>query len=174
MKYLLHDQESERLVFRAVQESDFPAWLAFHQDPRTSEHWISQKESPERECEKWYEKQRYRYENNLGGMNALVAKEHGRLVGYCGLLVQMVDENIELEIAYSLLPEFWNKGYALEAAKHCKDFAFRHNLAPSLISIISLSNVPSANVARKIGMEIEKTTTYNDNTVHVFRIRSTS
>lgn len=173
MKYLLHGQESERLIFRAIHESDFPAWLKFHQDPRTSEYWIAERESPERECAKWYERQRYRYENNLGGMNALITKEHGRLIGYCGLVVQTVDNQTELEIAYSLLPEFWNQGYAIEAARMCKDVAFENAFAPSLISIISLDNTPSANVATKNGMTIEKTTVYNGNMVNIFRIYNT-
>jgi len=39
-----------------------------------------------------------------------------------------------------------------------------------LISIISLSNTPSARVAEKNGMTIDKQTAYNDNVVNIFRI----
>ena len=45
-------------------------------------------------------------------MNALVEKQTGALIGHAGLLVQTVDDIIELEIAYSLLPSGRNKGYA--------------------------------------------------------------
>ena len=170
MKYLLENQETERILFRKIKISDFNNWLEFHKNPITSEHWISKNETPEVECKKWYEKQFFRYENNLGGMNALIEKKTGILIGHCGLLIQEVDKITELEIGYSLLPEFWNKGFATESARKCKDYVFENNLSNSIISIISLTNRLSENVALKNGMKIEKTTRYNGNKVNIFRI----
>ena len=170
MKYLLNDQETERLLFRRVKWSDFDTWLEFHKNPITSQYWISEVESPEIECKKWYEKQFNRYEKNLGGMNALIEKQTGKLIGHSGLLIQQVDNISELEVAYSLLPEFWNKGYATEAAKKCRDFAFENYFSDSLISIISLTNKPSENVALKNGMSIEKVSEYHGNKVNIYRI----
>lgn len=170
MKYLLDGQETERLFIRKIEEQHFESWLEFFKDPSSFVHWICELEAPEIECENWYKKQFYRYTNDLGGMNALIEKNTGTLIGHAGLLVQQVDQIPELEIAYSLLPAFRNKGYATEAAKKCRDFAFLKNLSPSLISIISLPNIPSANVALKNGMKIEKQTTYHGNQVNIFRI----
>ncbi|TYA92259.1 GNAT family N-acetyltransferase [Seonamhaeicola marinus] len=172
-KLILEKEETERLIFRPVTKSDFSIWLEFFKTPITSLYWEAESESPDIECTKWYEKQFYRYENNLGGMNALIEKSSGRLIGHCGLLIQNVDGIAETEIGYSLLPEFWHKGYATEAAKKCKDFAFKNNLTTSLISIISLTNKPSENVALKNGMHIDKTTVYNKNKVNIFRINRT-
>lgn len=170
MKYLLHGEESERLRFRNIHEDDFEEWLVFHQDPASRKHWTAKYLNPELECKKWYERQFYRYQNKLGGHNALIEKSTNQLVGHCGLLLQTVDGREELEIGYSLLPKFWNKGYASEAAKRCRDFAFENNLSESLISIISLTNVPSQKVAKKNGMQIAKTSTYNFNEVYIFKI----
>lgn len=170
MKYLLDGEETNRLVFRKISESDYNAWLKFFEDPQTSIHWMEEKVAPLIACQKWYEKQFWRYENNRGGMNALVEKSSGKLIGHCGLLVQTVDEISELEIGYSLLPDFWNKGYAFEAASHCRDYAFKNDFSKSLISIISLSNVPSQKVALKNKMTIEKETIYNGNKVYIFRV----
>ena len=170
MNYLLENQETERLLFRRIEHSDFEHWLEFHKNPITSQHWISDLKSPEIECENWYTKQFHRYENNLGGMNALIEKQSGKLIGHCGLLVQNVDSKSELEIGYSLLPEFWNQGFATESAKKCRDFAFENNFSDSLISIISLTNKPSENVARKNGMTISNVTEYNGNKVNIFRV----
>lgn len=170
MKYLLEGQETRRLLFRKINDSDFNDWLKFFEDPITSIHWDEERETPRIACEKWYQKQRARYENDQGGMNALIEKSNGRLIGHSGHLMQTVDGISELEIAYSLLPEFWNKGYAIEAAQHCRDVAFRNNFANSLISIISLTNLPSQKVAFKNGMKIEKETLYKENKVYIFRV----
>ena len=106
MKFLLNSEESDRIRFRFISNADFDTWVEFYRDPNTSLHWKSKKEAPEIKCKKWYEYQFYRYENDLGGMNALVDKSSGKLIGHCGLLVQTVDEKQELEIGYSLLPQF--------------------------------------------------------------------
>jgi ribosomal-protein-alanine N-acetyltransferase len=171
MNYLLHGQQTSRLNFRSVLDSDYDAWLKFFQDPNTALHWVEEKESAEDACKNWYKKQAWRYENNMGGMNALIEKSSGRLIGHCGLLVQTADEITELEIGYSLLPEFWGMGYASEAAIKCKNFAFEHKLTKSLISIISLTNTPSQKVALKNGMIIDKETIYKGNKVFIFRTK---
>jgi RimJ/RimL family protein N-acetyltransferase len=170
MKYILEGQSTDRLFFRKVDISDFQDWLKFFQDPQTSIHWVEEKDTAEVACGKWYEKQTWRYENDRGGMNALVEKSTGKLVGHAGLLVQTVDDIEELEIGYSLLPEFWNKGYAIEAAIACKEFAFRNKFSDTLISIISLTNTPSQKVASRNGMAIERKTVYNGNEVFIYRI----
>jgi [ribosomal protein S5]-alanine N-acetyltransferase len=174
MKFLLDGQKTERLSFRTISKLDFSDWVKFFEDPNTSLHWKEEKETPLIACEKWYQKQYWRYENDQGGMNALLEKTSGRLIGHCGLLVQTVDGISELEIAYSLLPEFWNKGYAFEAAQCCKLYAFQNDFSDSLISIISCTNLPSQKVALKNGMTVEKETVYHQNKVYIFRIFKSS
>jgi Acetyltransferases, including N-acetylases of ribosomal proteins len=174
MKYLLQKFETERILFREIDLKDFDAWLEFFKDPESFKHWKEELQSPEIECNKWYTKQFDRYETNRGGMNALIEKSTGKLIGHCGLLVQTVDGQTELEIGYSLLSDFRGMGFAYEAASACKTFAFQNNFNDSLISIISLTNTPSASVAIKNGMMIDKQTVYNGNAVNIFRINKPS
>jgi RimJ/RimL family protein N-acetyltransferase len=170
MKYLLENEETTRLQFRKINDSDFDNWLEFFKDPSSFEHWAGEYEKPEIECKKWFDRQAERYKNNEGGMNALIEKQSGKLTGYAGLLIQTVDEKTELEVAYSLLPDFRNRGYATEAVRKCRDYAFENNFADSLISIISLTNAPSAKVAIKNEMKLEKQAVYKENKVNIFRI----
>ena len=170
MKYLLDNEETDRLYFRKIDISDFDSWLPFFKDPASFKHWIGELQEPKVECENWYRKQFIRYETGRGGMNALIEKKNGNLVGHCGLLIQMVDNTVELEIGYSLLPDYINKGFATEAAIKCRDHAFQNSFSDSLISIVSLTNTPSANVAMKNGMTIKKQTVYNQNAVNIFGI----
>ena len=168
--YLMNQVETERLKFRPISFDDTDDWLPFFEDPASFQYWKGAREKPAVECENWYLKQFKRLTENRGGMNALIEKATGKLIGHAGLLVQTVDGVTELEVAYSLLSKFREKGFASEAAKKCKEYAFDKELAPSLISIISLTNVPSANVAIKNGMRVERQTVYNENEVNIFRI----
>lgn len=170
MKLLLDGNTTERLLLRKLLSSDFDTWLPFHQDPRTSEFWDGLPQEPKIACQQQFARVFERYKKGLGGMNALVLKTTENLIGLCGLLVQNVDGVQELEIGYSILPQYWQKGYATEAAKKCKEFAFENRLAESLISIIHIDNIPSQRVAVNIGMYLDKTTTYKNNQVHIFRI----
>jgi len=77
-----------------------------------------------------------------------------------------------LEIGYSILPEYWKMGYASEASKTCKKIAFENKLTHSLISIIHVDNMGSQKVAINNGMLLDKTTSYKNNPVHIFRVNS--
>lgn len=171
MSMLLAGQTSARLNYRKVRQADFEIWLPFFQDPRTSLHWNLPNVSPEQLCKDWYQYQFYRYAQGLGGMNAMVEKHTGDLVGHCGLLIQEVDGQQELEIGYSLLPDYWGNGYATEAAITCRDHAFIHDLSDSVVSIISTTNLSSEKVARANGMSLDHQTVYKSNQVNIFRIK---
>ncbi|MFK7812358.1 MAG: GNAT family N-acetyltransferase [Maribacter sp.] len=169
--YLLTDQETERLLFRKLKPTDFDTWLPFHQNPLSTQFWEGLPEDPIEACQHWFEKAFHRYENELGGMNVLVNKKTDEFIGQCGLLVQTVDGIKELEIGYSILPKYWRQGYAIEAAKKCKAFAIENSFAESLVSIIGVDNIPSQKVAIRNGMQLDKTTVFNENPTHIFRIQ---
>ena len=172
MNLLLENAETERLAFRKLVPSDFNDWLPFHQDARSSQFWEGLPKDPDTACQQQFTGVFERYEKDLGGMNALILKTSDTLIGLCGLLVQTVDSIEELEIGYSILPAYWQKGFATEAAKRCKEFAFEHNLARSLISIIQVDNLPSRKVALNNGMFLDKTTYYKQNEVHLYRVNA--
>lgn len=169
-KLLLTNQETDRLLFRKLESSDFNSWLPFHEDPSSTEFWQGLSEDPKTACQLWFDKAFSRYTNMQGGMNVLIDKKTQEFIGQCGLLVQTVAGSQELEIGYSILPEHRKKGYATEAAEKCKDYACQNKLASSLISIIQIDNIPSQKVATKNGMHLEKTITYSNNRTHIFRI----
>jgi ribosomal-protein-alanine N-acetyltransferase len=171
MKYLLSGLESERLLFRKMERTDFDTWLEFFMNPMWNKYWLVKKMTPAQHCTQWFEKNFYRYANDLGGMNVLVHKESGAFIGQCGVLIQTVDGRQELEVAYSIMIPQWNKGYATEAAKKCIDVAFSNHWSDTLISIIHINNVESQKVALKNGLSWDCRTTYDNNPVNIFRIR---
>ncbi len=171
MRYLLDGQKSERLDYRKLEETDFVWWAEFSSNSEAIRYFEFSKNINSFDfCRLWFNKVFYRYENDKGGHNVLIERETGNPVGMCGLLVQEVDGIIELEIGYSLHPAFWGKGFATEAARKCRDFAFENNFAESLISIIHVNNSQSAKVAQRNGMLLEKTTIHKGIPVNIFRV----
>ncbi len=167
MKYLLTGQETERLKFRPLKSEDFDSWVDIFKVKNIVKYLdLDLKLSESELCKIWFDKAFHRYENDLGGMNVLIDKKTNRLVGQCGLLIQTI-ENIErLEIVYSILPEFWNQGFASESAIKCKNYAFENDFAHSLISMVHIDNLSSEKVALKNGMIFEKKL----NAFNIFRI----
>ena len=172
MRYLLPQYESERLLFRPIQETDFDAWLPFFKSRSAMQHWPMGSMTAEEYARQWYKKQWQRYENNWGGMNALILKDTNRLIGHAGLLTQKIDHSIELEVAYSLLPDYWKKGYATEAALKCKAVAFERDYCKKLVALISPSNSPSIAVAKRLGMKKEKRVLFQEVVADLYYIET--
>ena len=172
MNYILEKQETERLKFRLVEMNDFDVWLGLFKAENVARFLgLDPCLTPHELCTRWFTKVFHRYENDLGGMNALIDKKTNQFIGQCGLLVQTIENKQRLEIGYSVLPQFWNKGYAYEAANKCKCYAFENNFSDSLISMVHVDNIASEKVARKNGMTLEKRLDeYKGNPVNIFRV----
>ena len=171
MKYLLENQETERLKFRLLTNSDFQVWSELFNDIKVSKVLGMDKiGTPKEQCEKWFEWTYDRYQNDLGGQNVLIDKSTNEIIGQCGLLVRELNGLREIEIAYSILPKYRQKGFATEASKKCRDFAFENNFSERLISIINTKNPNSAKVALNNGMENNRTIEFNGNQVNIYQI----
>lgn len=158
-------------MFRLLSRDDFSRWTELFEEPEAGRFLgLEDLPTPRERCQKWFAFTENRYNNGLGGMNVLIDKQTNQLIGQCGLLVQEVDKQIELEVAYSILPRFWNQGYATEAARRCRDCAFRFGWTDSLVSVIHVENVYAARVAKNMGMKQGKETVFRQMPVHVFRI----
>jgi len=91
------------------------------------------------------------YETEPLGMWAVIHREDGQLLGFCGHFITDVDGQLETDLAYRLAPEYWGRGFATEAARAARDYAFSQGV-DRLIAVIDPENVASVQVARKIGM----------------------
>ena len=172
MKYLLNGQKTDRLIFRLLIPEDFDSWLNFFENKEAVKYFGMEKfGTPRQQCEYWFKTVQHRYDNDLGGLNVLINKETGQFIGQCGLLIQKVDGQMELEIGYSIMPKFWKQGYATEAAQKCRDYAFEKNYAESIISIIHIDNIGSQKVAENNGMVESKKTEFREMPVKIYRIK---
>lgn len=157
MNYLLTGESTERLSFRLLEWTDFDHWMPLFYESDVAKFLnMPPNKTPKEYCQLWFDKSMNRYENNLGGMNVLVDKSHGKIVGQCGLVVQEIEGQWRLEVGYSILPAFWGMGYASEAAIKCRDFAFENNFTDNLVSNVHVDNKGSEKVALRNGMQLEK------------------
>ena len=124
----------------------------------------------EERAKHWVEKQLDRYANKRNGLQVLIDKKTNEFIGQWGLLLQEVDGEIEIEVAYHILKKYWGKGYAPEAAGAFIDYAFKNSLTSSVISIIDKRNIKSQRVAEKNGFTREKETKWSSMDVFVYRI----
>lgn len=171
MRYLLEGYETKRMKLRPLEEGDRIVWADFFAREGVAGFvGLAHITDPKEQCDLWFEKVFERYTNNLGGLNALISKETGRLLGQAGLLVQELDGETILEVGYSILPEHWNQGYAKEAALACRNYAFANNFTDALHSIIHVDNKGSMKVARANGMKVIKSTVFKNMPVNIFRI----
>lgn len=104
------------------------------------------------EVREWLDRQLARYRKWGFGLWAVVLKESDEPIGQCGLTMQPWKDTEVLEIGYLFNRKFWHQGYATEAAAACKQYAFEVLNAEEVCSIICDMNLPSQNVARRIGM----------------------
>jgi ribosomal-protein-alanine N-acetyltransferase len=88
------------------------------------------------------------------GRHAVVLKETGKVIGFHGL--KREEQVGETELGYRLSPAHWGKGLASEAAKVLVEHAWRGLGLPRIVSLIHPDNEASKNVARKLGMTMER------------------
>jgi RimJ/RimL family protein N-acetyltransferase len=94
------------------------------------------------------------YAKNGFGLWLVVLKEKGESIGMCGLIRR---ENLEdIDIGYALLPRFWSKGYAVEAARAVKEYAKDAVGLKRLVAIVDPANAESIRVLEKLGLHYEK------------------
>jgi [ribosomal protein S5]-alanine N-acetyltransferase len=118
----------------------------------------------------WLEKLLGWQNANEPSLFAVILRENGTFLGYCGFYHQHIDEVDEMEIGYRMHPDYWNQGLTTEAARAVRDHAFRDLKLPRVISLINPENIPSRRVAEKIGMRREKQTIYRGFVTDVFAL----
>jgi RimJ/RimL family protein N-acetyltransferase len=169
-KHYLEEKETSRLIIRPLVESDSDEWLTFIMDKNATKYFPDEWKLKPEKSKEWIEFQLTRYKEKRYGLQALVEKKSGRLVGQSGLLTQVIDGKDELEIGYHLLPEFWGNGYATEAATEFKKMWFENHLSESVISTIDIDNILSQKVAQRNGMAIDNQTVFMCLDVYIFRM----
>lgn len=142
--------ETQRLLFREMTQADYGDLCNILQDEAVM--YAYEGAFTEKEVQSWLDKQLTRYCEDGFGLYAVILKETDSMIGQCGLSIQEIPGKKVLEIGYLFQKEYWHQGYAVEAAKAWKKYAFDELNADEVFSIIRDSNIASQNVAKRNGM----------------------
>ncbi|MDJ0752101.1 MAG: GNAT family N-acetyltransferase [Ardenticatenaceae bacterium] len=153
--------QTPRLTLRLMKLSDLDDLLKIFGDPKVM---ASFNDSPfNREQMKfWLERNLEHQEQHGFGLFSVILKAEGILIGNCGLEYMNVEGEKAAELGYDFRSDYWNQGYATEAAAAVRDYAFDTLQLPSLFSLIRVGNEASKRVSEKIGMRFVEEITQND------------
>lgn len=107
----------------------------------------------DQEVQNWLDRQFGRYRHDGFGLWGVVEKGSNELIGQCGITYQEFDGKRVPEIGYLFRKEFWHKGFAIEAAVACREYAFHTLGFEEVYSIIRDTNIASQKVARRNSMQ---------------------
>ena len=94
------------------------------------------------------------YEKHGFGLNLVELRESHTPIGMCGLLKR--EELPDPDIGFAFLPDFWNKGFAFEAATAVLHDARENFSLERILAITSLDNEASIKLLERLGFRFEK------------------
>lgn len=142
-----------RLLMRQLLEEDAPELYLLNSDPEVLRYtgdvpFASVDEA--REFIRRYDQYTLYRRGRLG----MFSKETGAFIGWCGLKYHPFNE--ETELGFRLKREYWNKGYATEAALASLDYGFNQLGLSTIMGRVIKENTASIRVLEKIGMRYWK------------------
>jgi len=143
--------ETKRLILRPMLATDIDALLLIFTDPKVMAAF-NHPPFTRAQMERWLKRNLDHQDEFDYGLFSIILKETGELIGDCGL--EQMEDLGAAELGYDFRSDFWNQGYASEAALAVRDYAFDVLRLPQLISLIRVGNLASKHVAEKVGMQL--------------------
>ena len=94
------------------------------------------------------------------GMFLVALKDGGEPIGGCGLLYRKVLD--VTDIGFAFLPEYWNRGFAYEAAEAMMKYGYSVLGVKKIVGLTSEDNFGSINLLKKLGMDFKKIVKMSD------------
>lgn len=145
--------DTPRLHLRTMQLSDLDDLLKIFGDPKVMDSFSSQPFNRQ-QMEQWLQRNLTHQETHGYGLFSVILKSNNLLIGDCGLEHMEIEGEPVTELGYDFRSDYWNQGFATEAASSLRDFALDSLSLPSLISLIRVGNEASRRVSEKIGMQL--------------------
>jgi RimJ/RimL family protein N-acetyltransferase len=144
--------ETERLVLRPFTTDDAPFILTLLNEPSFL-RYIGDKKVRTLEDARQYllNGPIASYERNGFGLCLVELKDSQKAIGICGLLKR--EELPDPDIGFAFLPDFWNKGFAFEAAAAVMNDARARLKLNRILAIVNPDNYASIKLLERLGMK---------------------
>jgi ribosomal-protein-alanine N-acetyltransferase len=153
--------ETKRLSLRMMGVTDLEPLMKIFGDPKVMASFNSPPFN-QQQMQAWLDRNLKHQEQYGYGLFSVILKSDQTLIGDCGLEHMQIDGQAAAELGYDFRSDYWNQGYATEAASAVRDFAFETLELPRLISLIRVGNQASRRVSEKIGMRLIEEMTIHD------------
>ena len=144
---------TKRLILRPMQQEDAQGMFALNQVPdvfqNTGDAPFNDIEEVNNLIRNYTQFEKYRM-----GRFSLIEIGSNEYVGWCGLKYQ--EENKEIDLGYRILPEFRNKGLAIEASEKCLEYGFKNLSLEKIVGRAIKENTASIHILKKLGFKFEK------------------
>jgi len=142
--------ESERLIFRAIRDTDVNEIFALRSNPELMQYIPRPMVTNLEEAREHIKMIQDKIDTNEGINWAMTEKGKDKLIALIGFYRTQI-EHYRSEIGYMLLPEYQNKGYITEAIQTLLDYGFNKMGLHSVEAIIDPRNSASEKVLQKNG-----------------------
>ncbi|RKG97634.1 GNAT family N-acetyltransferase [Corallococcus carmarthensis] len=148
---------TDRLLLRAIRESDLDAVFALHSDPATNRFsrrgFMQTLDDARKTLGLWLEDWA---RDGVGYWLVERLEAPGVVVGLGGVRHKELDGQRVLNLAYRFTPQTWGSGYATEVSRAALALAARHLPHVPLVAIIHPENTASLRVAERLGMRLDR------------------
>ena len=145
--------ETLRLIGERVKKSHLPLWKIIGSNPQVMATmggiW-----NQEKACQKIQSNLQH-WSQYGHGQWTFFDKATKKFVGRGGIRKVVVNDKLEVELGYALMPEFWGKGLAVEIGEKALSIAFDEFKYPSVVCYTLINNRKSLRVMEKIGFCFE-------------------
>jgi [ribosomal protein S5]-alanine N-acetyltransferase len=156
----LDERRTPRLLLTRICPADLDDLVCMYRDPQVmatlggvrSPAWTAQ----------YLEQQMAHWQQHGFGFWAARDLHTGRFAGRGGLRHATLEGQIEVEVGYGLVREFWGKGLATELAVESVRVGFTELQRPDLVCFTLPTNGASRRVMEKAGFRYERDIVYAD------------
>jgi ribosomal-protein-alanine N-acetyltransferase len=151
---MIEQRRTDRLILERLREADLGDLERMHSDPRVMETLGGIRSHPE--TLQFLEQNLDHWNTHGFGLWIFRDRASRQFTGRGGLRHVQVGGSDEVELAYSLLPEYWRRGLATEASKAILDVAFGPLGLAEVVGFTLPTNLKSRRVMEKLGFTLER------------------
>lgn len=159
--------ETPRLLMRKMLPEDAQACFDMNNDPEVVRYTGDGPFASLEEAREFLENYDP-YSTEGFGRYAVLQKETGEFIGFCGL--RMLKDEGYVDLGYRLVRREWGKGYACEAAEACLEEGFSKFHLPFIVGRVMKENTASIRVLEKLGMYFWKEGDCFEHPAQIYRL----